>query len=103
MEYVPYWDDPEVSRYFTFWCNRVNYVGQAGLLYWTYGAGGVYDHWLDKNMTARDELFGLLQAGVGYWLELGQSGLDMRLRMQLPFGREQNTKLVMVLGVAYDM
>jgi hypothetical protein len=76
----------------------MGFIGDRGLFYWKAGGGAIYE-----TRGSASETFGLLEAGGGMWLEMGQdSGIFAGLTLQLPIGSDVNAPTVLVINGGLD-
>jgi len=89
---------PWENRYVTVGLSYVKYLGRAGLVSMSTGGGVIIEDWYGDQAA-----LGYLDASLGYWISLGQKGLDVRVGCQVPIGRDPNVPLVVLVSVSYDM
>jgi hypothetical protein len=97
LDYLPDAEDASENFYYSLRFAYVRYIGRQGLFYWSAGGGVIRETWYQEEHT-----FGFAEAGLGYWLGLGQKGLDLRLAVQAPVGEDQNVFLATVFSASYD-
>jgi hypothetical protein len=89
---------PSDNLYCSMGLSYVGYIGETGFLTWSAGAGGLIERWYGE-----DHLFAYLDVALGYWVSMGQKGLDLRLDVQLPMGDGVNAPTILLFAVGYDI
>lgn len=102
LSYAASGQDPSENYYLGADFKYVGYLGEAGLVSWSAGGGLLFEDWYGTHPGGHRATFAYAGASIGYWVPMGQKGVDLRLTASVPMGEGLNALTIAAFTVGYD-